>query len=210
MDQNRLTLPRFMLITDRHVCPNLEDGVAAGVAGGADHVLLREKDLSTAELLVLAQRIHPRIQQEGGRLLIHTNLTVAWAVGAIGVHLPSVGGPSTWEVRKKMGPELLLGRSCHTVEQAQQALTEGADYVTISPVFPTRSHLESVALGLDRFAWMCQHIPGTVLGLGGIQADNAASVLAAGAKGVACIRGVLDAQDPKSAAKKMVSAFGKK
>lgn len=192
-------LPRLLLITDSRVCSDLLGGVAAALEGGVRHVLLREKTMAAGPLTLLARKLLALTTSKGAHLLVHDRVDVALAIQAAGVHLPE-SGMATKDVRRLLGDQKILGRSCHSVDSACQALREGADFVTLSPLFATRSHPQKTPLGLLRFSIMREKIPGMVLALGGINPDNVAETMRCGADGVALIRGILDAKNPRQAA----------
>ncbi|MBF0438864.1 MAG: thiamine phosphate synthase [Magnetococcales bacterium] len=200
--------PRLLLITDPLVCPDIEGGIAAALQGGPFDVVLRNKTASAHTLTAQAHRIKALLRSTGGRLLIHGRADIALAVEADGVHLPECG-METSEVRQFIGPNRLLGRSCHNPENGRRHLLEGGDYVTLSPVFPTASHPEATPLGLERFSCMRAQIPGAVLALGGIQIGNVADTLRAGATGVALIRGILNTPDPGFAVQNLLTHINK-
>lgn len=203
-------LPSLLLITDRRVAPDLLGSVASALKGGVTHLLLRDKGTPAGALTLLAQEMMALIQPLEARfLLIHDRVDVALAVDAAGVHLPENGMP-TADARRLLHrgasafPKL-VGRSCHSVASARQALAEGADYVTLSPLFASRSHPETPPLGIQRFAAMRAAIPGPVLALGGITAHNVADALRSGADGVALIRGILNTPSPSHTAATMIA-----
>lgn len=204
-------LPRLLLITDSAVCSDLPRAVAAALAGGVRHLLLRERNSPAGPMIPLARRLLTLTRAQGAALLIHDRVDVALAVGAEGVHLPAQG-MATVEARRLLSRtsdrSLLLGRSCHSVETAEQALQEGADYVTLSPLFATRSHPDMPPLGVAGFAALRARIPGPVIALGGIQKANAAQAMATGADGIALIRGILADPDPRQAAEAMLAILG--
>ncbi|MBF0340288.1 MAG: thiamine phosphate synthase [Magnetococcales bacterium] len=191
--------PRLLLITDSLARPDLETVVTRALTGAPFDLLLRDKTAPDALVTTLARRLKPLLHAAGGRLLIHDRVDVALTVQADGLHLPEAAR-STEEVRKLVGPRPILGRSCHDPENARKHLLQGGDYVTLSPVFITESHPESLPLGLERFSAMRAAIPGPVLALGGIHDGNIRDVLTTGATGVALIRGIFQANDPAEAA----------
>lgn len=195
--------PLLLLITDRGVAPDLEKEVAAALKGGVRHILLREKNAPPRETITLARSLNRIVTEAGGALLVSERTDIALTVGAAGVHLPENGLP-TAAARKLLGPNKLLGRSCHAVETAVKAFADGADYVTLSPLFATRSHPDAEPLGLERFAAMVREIPGPVLALGGVDADNAREAVRAGAAGAALIRGLLGAPEIEAAARTLL------
>ena len=200
-------MPRLLLITDSTVCADLPGAVAAALDGGVRHVLLREKGMAAGPLTRLAAKLLALTAAQGAHLLIHDRVDVALAVAADGVHLPDEG-LETAAARRLLAQRPgggLLGRSCHSVAGACQALQAGADFVTLSPLFATRSHPGLPPLGLARFAAMRAEIPGPVLALGGIQADTVTEVMQTGADGIALIRGILDTPDPRAVAAILLS-----
>ncbi len=189
-----LAVPRLLLITDPALGTGLIPALTAALAGGARHVLVRDKGRAGRELASWAAGLLPVIRSHGGFPLLHGQVDLALELDAAGVHLPE-SGLDTTSARRRLGEGRLLGRSCHEVATARAALAAGADYVTLSPVFPTRSHPGAEPLGLERFARMAGEISGPVLALGGIDGNNAGAAIAHGAAGVALIRGILAAAE---------------
>lgn len=203
----RLPLPRVLLITPAGGMDAIrEQALDRAMAGGVRHVLFRAPGLTPGRFMEQAMVLRSRVQSGGGVFLLHDRVDLALVLRADGVHLPE-GGIPTCAARRLLGSGPLLGRSCHDVDGARLALDQGADYVTLSPVFATRSHPEAVPLGVARFAGMVARIPGPVLALGGVTPDNAASLRAAGAAGVAMIRGVLSRENPGAAARYLLQTW---
>jgi thiamine-phosphate pyrophosphorylase len=158
---------------------------------GVDYIQLREKDLSTRELEVLASAAAHRLRTENQKLksvlLINSRTDVALACGARGVHLPS-NDISPSEVRKiwsQCNPaQVTIGASCHTRAEVARAAQDGADFAVFGPVF---EKARARPAGLDALEEACQEkIP--VLALGGVTVENAESCMQAGAAGIAAIR----------------------
>ena len=153
-------------------------------------VQIREKDLEDRPLYDLA-RLARRILPSPARLLVNGRLDVALAAGADGAHLPADGVPLA-PLRERFGAGVLLGRSTHSVEEVEQARSDGADYVTFGPVYPTPSKERYGApRGVGELARAAAAgIP--VYALGGITLDRLgdrfAELASAGAAGVAGIR----------------------
>ncbi|MBF0179005.1 MAG: thiamine phosphate synthase [Magnetococcales bacterium] len=193
-----------MLITSAEPSGDPEEPLERALEGGSFDLLLREPLTPDADLVRLARRLRPLLAARGGRLLIHGRPEVALEVGADGLHLPETA-PATEEIRRIIGSGMLLGRSCHAVASACRHLLTGGDYVTLSPLFFTRSHPEATPLGSERFARMRAAIPGPVLALGGIGPENVAEAMGTGASGVALIRGVRNAPDPAAAVRTLLT-----
>ncbi|MBF0359151.1 MAG: thiamine phosphate synthase [Magnetococcales bacterium] len=193
-------LPKLLLITDLQTCPDLLDGVAQALAGGVKHLLLRIKNSPDRDTLgEWAEKLYRLTEREQAHLLISGDIQLALNFKNCGLHLPETA-MTTAEARKVLGSKRLLGRSCHNLEGGLTAIEEGADYITLSPLFATLSHPNAKPIGLRKFASLREKIPGPVLALGGINVENTPLALKAGADGVAMIRGVLGEKSPEKAA----------
>lgn len=172
----------------------LREAAAQAVAAGVRLVQLREKQLADAEFLELARELRRLTAACDARLLINSRLHVAQAIEADGVHLP--GAASIAEARRLLGPQALIGYSAHTADELRRAEAEGADFVTLSPVFPPLSKTGyTAALGLERFSELARSTALPVYALGGIEPENAGACLAAGAFGVAVTGAIMQAPD---------------
>lgn len=191
------------LVTDRQLSAprTIEEIVQAAVSGGVSVVQLREKDCSAWEFLALACRLLAILRPAGVPLIINDRLDVALAAGADGVHLGQSDLPYR-EVRAILGPEALIGLSVETLEQAREAEELDVDYLAASPVFPTSTKTDTGAAwglaGLSALRKLSRH---PLVAIGGINRTNAASVLRAGADGIAVVSAISAAPDPRAEAK---------
>jgi thiamine-phosphate diphosphorylase len=201
--------PLVFYVTDRHaLCPDETRAAArllqtiAGVAdAGVDAIQLREKDLHGRALLELAEAAVAR----GGtaKILVNDRLDVALASGAAGVHLGGQSVPAAQVVAfRKVGrapARFLIGRSCHSLQEALQVERDGGDYVFFGPVFSTPSKARfGLPQGADVLAAVCRAVRIPVVAIGGITLENARACLSAGAAGVAAIRLFQESDDPGS------------
>jgi thiamine-phosphate pyrophosphorylase len=179
--------------------------IAEGARHGVDYIQLREKDLSTRDLEMLAAEavgiLHDSKLRTENRelrtvLLINSRTDVALAVGADGVHLPS-GDISPGEFRSIWNQaascdtdtpvRVTISKSCHQLTEVQQSAMEDADFALFAPVFQKTNSLHAHPAGLDALREACLYkIP--VLALGGVTLGNAATCLEVGAAGIAAIR----------------------
>ncbi|HWE26141.1 MAG TPA: thiamine phosphate synthase [Myxococcales bacterium] len=199
---------RIYLITDRHVIRDPAGAVASALSVlpiGTAAVQLREKDLPRDELLRLARTLLPLCRSAKAPLLVNTDIEVVQAVRADGVHLPA-GGISVAQARRALGPGALIGQSCHTRAEVAQAKEDGADFAVFGPVWDTE---EKKGQGMTALHLAAKAAPIPVFAVGGVTPPRAKRALAAGAHGVACIRSVLGAPDPASAALEMWRAVSK-
>jgi thiamine-phosphate pyrophosphorylase len=203
----RASLPGPLLaITDRHqACQPLEAIAAAVGRGGGRWLLFREKDLPERERRELAGRLAQIAAEQGFALSISTDVELAAAVGAAGVHLQAA--TQVAEARGRLG-YAIIGMSAHSVADVAAAAAAGADYVTLSPIYLTQSKPGyGPALGTEAVrAAAAQGIP--VLALAGVTAGTAGSCLAAGASGVAVMGEIMRAKDPARVVRDLIEACG--
>jgi len=196
------------LVTDRHQTGgrDLVEVLGQVVAAGAPAIQLREKFLDTVEMYGLAERLLAMTRQAGSVLLINDRADVAMALGADGVHLTRKSLPPR-EVRSLVGPRMLIGISCHGLEDVREAVDGGVDFVVLGPIYATPSKAPygpPLASGILREARRICPLP--ILAIGGITAGRVAEVVGAGADGVAAISAVLAASEPGTAVKEILAA----
>jgi thiamine-phosphate pyrophosphorylase len=197
---------RIYLITDRHLIADLPGAIAAALSVlpiGAAAVQLREKDLPTDELLRLARTLLPLCRSAKAPLLVNTNVEVVKAARADGLHLPA-GAMAVAEARRELGPGALIGQSCHTRPEVTRAGEEGADFAVFGPVWETG---EKKGQGMTALHLAAKASAVPVFAVGGVTPARAKRAINAGASGVACIRGILGARNPASAALEMWKAI---
>jgi len=181
----------------------LRDLVEAALEGGVGGVELREKELPLSELLSEAEMTAGLVHAAGALLLINDRVDVALAVGADGVHLGLEDFPISW-ARRALGQEAIIGGTCRTARQAEQAAAAGASYVSAGPVFgsPTKPQLRPRGLRVVREIAGAVEIP--VCAIGGITAQRVESVMTAGAALVAVSSAISRAEDVEQAARGLV------
>lgn len=197
--KSQLPLPCLCLVTDRRrtASGDLAETVAAAIEGRVGMVQLREKDYPAGKLLSLARRL--RSVTEGRALLIvNDRVDVALLSGADGIQLGE-NGLDAASARRLVGPDMLIGRSVHSVEGAVRAEADGADFLVLGTVFETASHpgADTGGLGLVRNVTGQVEIP--VIGIGGISESNVAGLVESGAAGAAIITAISMAGDPEAA-----------
>jgi thiamine-phosphate pyrophosphorylase len=164
------------------------------IQGGSRIIQLREKEYSAKDLYHLALKFREITSKAGVLLLINDHLDIAMAVEADGVHLGQDDLPVA--AARRIAPELLVGASTSSLEEAKQARNDGADYVNIGPIFPTKTK-EGIEhyLGPDAIGAIGPEIriPFTVMG--GINESNIDQVLVKGARRVAVVTAITQAPD---------------
>ncbi len=169
--------------------------VAKMLTGGIDILQLRAKNWTLDEITDTAQRIHPLTKEAGVPLIINDHPEIALSIGAEGVHVGQ-DDLSVQAVREMVGPQMLLGLSTHSVEQADIATTQQIDYIGFGPLFSTPTKPDYQAIGTNEITQVHQnhpHLP--VFCIGGIKLENAASVIESGARRIVVVSGILQAED---------------
>ena len=165
-------------------------------------VQLREKDLSAHELYELGLRLK-NVIDDRATLIINDRIDVALALNADGVQLPENGIPVA-EARRIAGPDMLVGRSVHSVNGAIKAESNGADFLIAGTIFPSASHPVGPALGTDFLRKLCREVSLPVLAIGGVTARNVRDVKEAGGSGAAVISAISESEDPGAAARSLL------
>ncbi len=203
--------PGVCFVTDRNATAGrpLLDVVRAALAGGVDVLQVREKDLPGGSLLALAKEMVEAARAAGGRcrVVVNDRLDVALAAKAAGVHLPAEGLPVDL-VRKRAGARFLVGRSAHSLSEAQRAQKEGADYVVLGPVFPTPSKAAlGPPLGPAALRKAAESLRIPVWAIGGINPATAAELSGIPIAGVAAISAIAAAPEPGEAVRALRAAL---
>lgn len=196
---------QLLLVTDRRETRgrSLPAVVEAALRGGVGMVQLREKDLTTRELLALANALRTLTRRYGARLLVNDRIDVALACAADGVHLPA-DSFRIEDARALLGPDRLIGVSTHSAAEVRAAAAAGADFAVCGPVYETPSKLAyGPPLGLDEFTAATKSVNIPVLAIGGVTVGRAFELRRAGAAGVAVIRALLAADDLEQAAREL-------
>jgi thiamine-phosphate pyrophosphorylase len=172
------------------------------IAGGAKVVQLRDKEASPGDLYKTAVIFREMTTKAGMLLIVNDYADIAMAVDADGVHLGQDDMPP--EVVRSIAPDLLIGTSTHSLEQALTAQAAGADYINIGPIFPTGTKEVAVkVMGPEAVTEIGSRvdIPFTVMG--GIKESNMDEVLERGARRLAVVTAVTEAEDIAETVRRM-------
>lgn len=193
---------RLYLVADPdHVEGDFVAVIGKALTGGVTMVQLRAKSLTDRQHLDLALDIRALCSRFGVPFIVNDRLDIALASDADGVHL-GVDDLPVAVTRKVAGPDFIIGYSPETDAQIEAASSAGANYLGIGPVFGTRTKPDAGnALGVEEFARRCRLSRLPVAAIGGIDANNASAVMAAGASGVALVSAIIGSADPMHAAR---------
>jgi thiamine-phosphate pyrophosphorylase len=163
--------------------------------------VLREKTLDSAKLLALASKVRILTTQHQAKLMIHSQADIAKAVAADGVHVDAASIPDITQMKQWLGDSFLVSASCHNAQELKLAESQGADFVFLSPVFPTQSHPGAPCLGADEFHRLANTVNLPVIALGGIEASVIPLLKG---HGVATMSNILNAMHPNKVAKTLL------
>lgn len=173
---------------------NVGRAAAAMIEGGIDVVQLRAKARPIDEVAALAAEVHAIAKPHGVPLVINDHPQVAREISAEGVHVGQ-DDLSVAEARELAGGDCFVGKSTHSLEQASQAATEGADYIGFGPLFATPTKPDYAAIGLRDIREVHQRVQLPIFCIGGIKLHNLGQVVAAGAERVVIVSELLQAAD---------------
>ena len=184
VEKQELDFLRVYLITDRKRIgkDRFLNAVEGALEGGVRALQIREKDLNPNDLLALALEVKPLVQRYHAKLFINDRADIAVMAGADGVHLTETSIQAR-EVKNSF-PDLIVGVSTHSIEGARRAETQGADFITFSPIYETPSKANyGPPQGLDLLRQATQAVRLPVLALGGITLHRVPECLEQGLRG---------------------------
>ncbi len=178
----------------------LAQAVEESLEGGVTMLQLREKHLDKATFRAEALEIQALCRRYGVPFLINDDVDLAVAVNADGVHVGQ-HDMEAGQVRKKVGPDKILGVSAQTVEQARKAQAAGADYLGVGAVFPTGTKDDADAVSYDTLKAICEAVDIPVVAIGGIGERNVLSLAGSGICGIAVVSALYAQADIRQAAR---------
>lgn len=168
--------------------------VESALKGGATCVQLREKQLGDAEFLQEAIQIHGLCQQYGVPLFINDNVDVAVKCHAEGIHVGQEDMAAA-QVRQRVGDEMMIGVSVHSVEEALEAVRHGADCLGVGAAFSTHTKADVDVLPEGMMKAICDAVDIPVVAIGGIHKENLLRLKGTGVNGVALVSAIFGAED---------------
>jgi len=191
------------LVTDPELASErgLLQVVFAALAGGVTAVQLRDKRAAPREILAVGKEMRRIASSQGATFIVNDRPDLALALEADGVHVGPDDLPPG-EARRLLPRPLVLGASAGKLQEARAAEEAGADYLGVGPIFPTATKVDAGApVGLAALTKIVASVKIPVVGIGGIGLESAASVIEAGASGVAVVSALMAASDPERAAR---------
>lgn len=213
--ERRTLLQRCHLYLVSSPVAHMEAMVDAALRGGVRLVQYRAKPevtnaegelLTDGERLQQARALRELCARHGALFIVNDRLDIALAVEADGVHLGQGDLPPA-VARQLLGPERLIGRSTHAIEQLRQAVADGCDYVGVGPVNATPTKPGRQPVGLDYVRQAAGECPIPFFAIGGIDAEALPRVQEAGATRVAVVRAITEANDPAAAVQELLAGL---
>ena len=200
--KRKLEDKKLYLVTDRSNFDTVDqflDAIAMSLKGGVQIIQLREKNASARKFVELAKKIKELCSIYDAIFIINDRVDIAHIVGADGVHLGQ-DDINIEAARHLLGNDAIIGISTHSPEQAVQAVKTGADYIGVGPVFTTPTKPGRTAVGLEYVKWASKNIDIPWFAIGGIDMETVDQVLNCGAKRIAVVRAIINANSPEKAA----------
>jgi thiamine-phosphate pyrophosphorylase len=194
--------PICLLATSSLCRHGIGPAILGALQAGVKFIQLREKSLPDRELINLAKHVRQWTRDAGGIFIVNDRPDIATLVQADGVHL----GQDDLDVssaRKILGPDKLVGVSTHNIEQARQAVLDGADYLGVGPCFPSTTKEFGEFPGLDFVRQVAGEIELPWYAIGGITRENLPELMIVGAKRIAVSGAICGAEEPSWAAGKL-------
>jgi len=199
--------PLYVLTDPGADLPVIEQARAAA-RGGAWAVQLRDKRVSDADLVALAQALLPEFRARGVKLFLNDRVEAAIVAQVDGLHIGQSDGDPV-AVRARIGPQMLLGLSIETLDQAMR-LPPGIDYIGAGPVRATATKPDAAApIGFDGLAKIATHVRVPTVAIGGLTAADVPALQAAGVAGMAVVSAVTRAADPEAMCRAILSTWSK-
>lgn len=199
--RQQLARSRLYLVTspDEQLLPTVE----AALQGGTTLIQYREKAADDCQRLAVAQQMSALCHHYGALFIVNDRVDLALAANADGVHLGQQDLPVA-AARQLLGFHRLIGRSTTNPEELQRALAEGADYIGVGPVYETPTKPGKSAAGAAYLRYAREHATVPWFAIGGINTDNLAAVLEAGAERVAVVRALMQSHQPLVVAQSLI------
>lgn len=197
-----------MCVTARRERGDLRDFLHTAYEGGVDIIQLRDKTLEAAAEIEAIQVLAEVAREHGKLFAVNDRADVALLTGADVFHVGQ-GDLTTRQARTVLGPDVVLGRSCHSPAQVDAALAEpGLDYFCTGPVWETPTKPGRAAVGLELPRYAAEHAGTTpFFAIGGVDAARLPAVLGTGATRIVVVRAVTEARDVTAAARELRSAL---
>ncbi|WHY98900.1 thiamine phosphate synthase [Peribacillus simplex] len=203
MKKSQIDLSLYLVTEESIALEELTKIIAESVSGGVSIVQLREKNNSSLSFYKKATALKQLLNELSIPLIINDRVDIALAVAADGIHIGQDDLPLT--VVKQMVPEdMIVGVSVSTLEEALEAERNGADYIGVGSVFPTKTKQDATLMAIGDLEEICRSVSIPAVAIGGITADNISSLSDSGLSGTAVVSAIMNADSPKRASESLL------
>ncbi|MCK1984193.1 MULTISPECIES: thiamine phosphate synthase [Peribacillus] len=203
MKKSQIDLSLYLVTEESLAIEELTKIIAESVSGGVSIVQLREKNNSSLSFYNKASALKQLLNELSIPLIINDRVDIALAVAADGIHIGQDDLPLP--VVKKMVPEdMIVGVSVSTLEEALEAERNGADYIGVGSVFPTKTKQDATLMAIGDLEEICRSVSIPAVAIGGITADNISELSASGLSGTAVVSAIMNAESPKNASESLL------
>lgn len=178
--------------------------IEAALKNGVTMLQLREKEKTTREYILLAEKVHNITKRYNVPLIIDDRVDVALATDAEGVHVGQSDMP-VHIARKLMGNNKIIGATAKTVEQATKAYKQGADYLGVGAIYPTTTKVKTVLTSTDTLKAICQSVPIPANAIGGLNKDNIDVLKGIPVAGICVVSAIMKAKNAGQATKDVLA-----
>ena len=193
------------LCTDRRLMtsPTIEASVESALRGGTTVIQLREKDCSSREFYELGLRVKKITERYNAPLIINDRVDIALAVGAAGVHVGQGDLPCK-VVREIVGPDMIVGVSAATLDEAVQAEEDGADYLGVGAMYATATKTDTRPVSMEEILKIRAAVKIPIVVIGGINKQTLGNFKGTGVDGLAVVSAIVAQPDPEAAARELL------
>ncbi|MDM5213656.1 thiamine phosphate synthase [Peribacillus sp. NJ4] len=198
MKKSKIDLSLYLVTEESIAIEDLTKIITESVSGGVSIVQLREKNNSSLSFYKKAYALKQLLNELSIPLIINDRVDIALAVAADGIHIGQDDLPLP--VIKQMVPDdMIIGVSVSTLEEAIEAERNGADYIGVGSVFPTKTKQDATLMAIEDLEEICRSVSIPAVAIGGITADNISSLSDSGLSGTAVVSAIMNADSPKTA-----------
>lgn len=203
---NKLDLSLYLVTDKSDDVEKFLKTIEEAIQGGVSVVQIREKTADTLDFYNLALKVKEITTRYNVPLIINDRVDVALAIDADGVHVGQSDMPCD-VTRKLVGEDKIVGVSAATIEEAQKAEKDGADYIGTGAVFPTSTKDDAPSITKKELKEVVDSIDIPVVAIGGITLDNASELTDTGIAGLSVVSAIMSSDNPKESSKKLLKIF---
>ncbi|MEE0942621.1 MAG: thiamine phosphate synthase [Methanobrevibacter sp.] len=203
---NKIDLSLYLVTDNSDDVEKFLNTIEEGIKGGVTVVQIREKTAETLDFYELALKVKEITTRYNVPLIINDRVDVALAIDADGVHVGQSDMPCD-VTRKLIGKDKILGVSAATIEEAKKAERDGADYIGTGAVFPTATKDDAPSITKEDLKEIVESINIPVVAIGGINFDNASTLIDTGIAGLSVVSAIMSSENPKKSSEELLNIF---